>query len=141
VRPARKADNLIAICEPTVYKMWEPRRLTTLWASTACYRDNRCWLNIRNDTFERQCCFERNRRLAFLIHNVRNVFCFLKTLPMWSYIQRWPPQIIEIKHRDNFTFYYTEVNGRLRQLRINRPGYKGTGGSVKKNLKLSLCFN
>jgi hypothetical protein len=24
--------------EPTVYKMWKPWRLTTLWASTACYR-------------------------------------------------------------------------------------------------------
>jgi hypothetical protein len=32
-RLARKADNLTAICEPIVYKMWEPRRLTTLWAS------------------------------------------------------------------------------------------------------------
>jgi hypothetical protein len=32
--------NLTAICELTVYKMWEPRRLTTLWASTACYRDS-----------------------------------------------------------------------------------------------------
>jgi hypothetical protein len=30
-RPAPKADNLTAICEP--------RRLTTLWSSTACYRD------------------------------------------------------------------------------------------------------
>jgi hypothetical protein len=38
-RPARKADNLTAICEPIVWKMWELRRLTTLWASTACYRD------------------------------------------------------------------------------------------------------
>jgi hypothetical protein len=28
-RPARKANNFTAICEPTVYKMWEPRRLTT----------------------------------------------------------------------------------------------------------------
>jgi hypothetical protein len=37
-RPARKADNLTAICETTVYKMCEPRRLTTLWASTVCYR-------------------------------------------------------------------------------------------------------
>jgi hypothetical protein len=37
---AHKADNLVAICEPTVWKMWEPRRLTTLWASTACYRDS-----------------------------------------------------------------------------------------------------
>jgi hypothetical protein len=39
-RPARKADNFTAICEPAVYKMWEPRRLTNLWASTACYRDS-----------------------------------------------------------------------------------------------------
>jgi hypothetical protein len=38
-RPARKADNLTAICEPIVYKMWEPQHLTTLWDSTACYRD------------------------------------------------------------------------------------------------------
>jgi hypothetical protein len=37
-RPARKAD-LTAICEPIVYKMWEPQHLTTLWVSTARYRD------------------------------------------------------------------------------------------------------
>jgi hypothetical protein len=34
-RPAPKADDLTAIYEPTVLKMWEPRRLTTLHASTA----------------------------------------------------------------------------------------------------------
>jgi hypothetical protein len=39
-RPARKADNLTAICEPIVCKMWEPQRLTNLWASTAYYRDS-----------------------------------------------------------------------------------------------------
>jgi hypothetical protein len=38
--PAHKADNLIAICEPIDYKIWERRRLTTLWAYTACYRDS-----------------------------------------------------------------------------------------------------
>jgi hypothetical protein len=32
--------NLTAICEPTVEQMWEPRRLTTLWASTPCYKDS-----------------------------------------------------------------------------------------------------
>jgi hypothetical protein len=37
--PARKA-NLTAICEPIVQKMWEPQRLTTLWASMVCYRDS-----------------------------------------------------------------------------------------------------
>jgi hypothetical protein len=30
VGPARKADNLTAICEPTVWKMWKPRHLATL---------------------------------------------------------------------------------------------------------------
>jgi hypothetical protein len=29
-RPARKADNLTAICEPTVYKVWDPRHLAIL---------------------------------------------------------------------------------------------------------------
>jgi hypothetical protein len=38
-RPARKADKPTAVCEPIVLKMWEPRRLTTLRASTACNRD------------------------------------------------------------------------------------------------------
>jgi hypothetical protein len=39
-RRARKADNLTTICEPIVYKMWEPRRLTALWVSMARYRDS-----------------------------------------------------------------------------------------------------
>jgi hypothetical protein len=39
-RPARKTDSLTAICELTVWKMWDPRRLTTQWVSTACYRDS-----------------------------------------------------------------------------------------------------
>jgi hypothetical protein len=34
-RPAHKTDNFTAIYEPIVYKMWEPRRLRTLWAFTA----------------------------------------------------------------------------------------------------------
>jgi hypothetical protein len=37
---ARKAYNPTAICELNVQKMWEPRHLTTLWASTVCYRDS-----------------------------------------------------------------------------------------------------
>jgi hypothetical protein len=39
-RPALRADNHTAICEPSVYQMWQPRRLTTVWASTAYYRDS-----------------------------------------------------------------------------------------------------
>jgi hypothetical protein len=39
-RPAGKADNFTTISEPIVYKMWEPRCLTAIWAFTACYRDD-----------------------------------------------------------------------------------------------------
>jgi hypothetical protein len=28
---ALKADNLTAVCEPIVWKMWEPQHLTTVW--------------------------------------------------------------------------------------------------------------
>jgi hypothetical protein len=38
-RSASKADNLTTICEPTVYKMWEPRRLTTLWGLYGLLQD------------------------------------------------------------------------------------------------------
>jgi hypothetical protein len=38
--PASKADKPTVNCEPIVYKMWESQRLTTLWASMVCYRDN-----------------------------------------------------------------------------------------------------
>jgi hypothetical protein len=39
-RPVGKVDKHTAICELIVYKMLQPRRLTTLWASTACDRDS-----------------------------------------------------------------------------------------------------
>jgi hypothetical protein len=39
-RLALKTDNLTAIYELILYKMWEHLRLTALWTSTACYKDN-----------------------------------------------------------------------------------------------------
>jgi hypothetical protein len=38
-RPARKAIILTAICWLIVKELWEFLCLTTLWASTSCYRD------------------------------------------------------------------------------------------------------
>jgi hypothetical protein len=38
--PVRRADNLTATCEPTVYTMCDPQYLTTLQASTAWYGDS-----------------------------------------------------------------------------------------------------
>jgi hypothetical protein len=39
-KPARKSDNLTAIYEIIVYKMRDPRRLTTLYTFTTCYGDS-----------------------------------------------------------------------------------------------------
>jgi hypothetical protein len=35
-----KANNLAAICELTIYTMWDPQHLTTLYAFSACYWDS-----------------------------------------------------------------------------------------------------
>jgi hypothetical protein len=40
MQPARKADNLTVILEPTFQKLWYARRLKTVWASTVCQWDN-----------------------------------------------------------------------------------------------------
>jgi hypothetical protein len=39
LRPAQKAENLTAICEPIAKKMWVPR-LTTVLASMPYYKDS-----------------------------------------------------------------------------------------------------
>jgi hypothetical protein len=46
--PLELEADLTAFCEPTIYKMWEPRCLTTLWASTACYRDSFAFLMAKS---------------------------------------------------------------------------------------------
>jgi hypothetical protein len=35
-RPACEADNLTAICQPTVYKMWEPQPLSLFYYISIC---------------------------------------------------------------------------------------------------------
>jgi hypothetical protein len=39
-RPARKADNFTAICEPNVWTMWDAQHLTTPLGTMACHGDN-----------------------------------------------------------------------------------------------------
>jgi hypothetical protein len=57
-RPARKADNLTAICEPIVYKMWDPRCLTTLEASTALYKYSFTYFYTRWHDRARNCSLQ-----------------------------------------------------------------------------------
>jgi hypothetical protein len=54
-RLAREANNLSAICEPIVKKMWEPRRDTNLWASTAWYRDSFTFYYMSSVVFRGKC--------------------------------------------------------------------------------------
>jgi hypothetical protein len=37
-RPTRKAENLAALCEPIIQKMWNAQYLTNLWTSTPVLR-------------------------------------------------------------------------------------------------------
>jgi hypothetical protein len=52
-RPARKTD-LTAICEPIVWKMWQPRHPTALWASGACYGASFTFLRTDHPPYESQ---------------------------------------------------------------------------------------
>jgi hypothetical protein len=57
-RQARKADNLAAIYEPIVYKMLEPRRLTTLRTPKAYNTDSSTFsypLRNSSDAFPSSC--------------------------------------------------------------------------------------
>jgi hypothetical protein len=71
-RPARKADNLTAICEPFISKIWEPRPLTTIWASTASYRDTFLTLpwRVNNETLHRKRCFYRFQHICLFTYNL-----------------------------------------------------------------------
>jgi hypothetical protein len=75
---APNADNLTAICEPIVYKMWEPRRLTTLWASAVCYSDSfifylkdlcgyECNTWMENLTEQKSCVFHEISTIVIFI--------------------------------------------------------------------------
>jgi hypothetical protein len=71
-RPARKADNLTATCEPIVKKMWEPRLFTNLWASRPVtgralpFYFTR-WMKSRNAIFPRVMWHLRNHLELVLI--------------------------------------------------------------------------
>jgi hypothetical protein len=64
--PAHEADNLTGFCESI---FWEPRGLTTLWASAACCRDSFAFLyedDVRTsvETHASTVCYEDS--FAFL---------------------------------------------------------------------------
>jgi hypothetical protein len=86
--PARNADNPTAICEPIVQKMWESRRVTTLWACTACYRDSLTYFFIFSDVMRsiplEVCLLYRTIRRYIAVRTseqTSSVFTILDSIP------------------------------------------------------------
>jgi hypothetical protein len=79
-RPGRKALNPAPSVSRLPRKMWEPRRLTTLWASMASYRDGFNFLASYH-----LCCIRivvepyKGRSLLPQSHGVSNSFTWLRT--------------------------------------------------------------
>jgi hypothetical protein len=63
-------------------KMWEPRRLTTLWASTACYRDSFTYAALINASVLVKISRIKVPFSSLGGHNERNLLCLVL---MYSY--------------------------------------------------------
>jgi hypothetical protein len=80
-RPVRKADNLTAICEAIVYKMWKPWRLTILWASKASYRDGFTFFVVWNWIFlEERRAVQPLKKFPTFYGTRRFIIVFTRTL-------------------------------------------------------------
>jgi hypothetical protein len=66
-----KLTKLTAICEPTVYTLWDPQHLTTLWAYRASYRNSFTFLYV-DDVPTSQKTYLWAYRASY-----RNIFTFL----------------------------------------------------------------
>jgi hypothetical protein len=71
-RPACKVDKLTTICEPIVRKIWEPGRLTVLWASTTRYMDS---FTCRRVKCKQNRWSVENADISYLDHNI--AWCYL----------------------------------------------------------------
>jgi hypothetical protein len=78
-RPAHGADNLTVICELIVYKMWEPRRLTTLWAFMACCRDSFTFTFYAFSVSHMVLETAKQKRVLYLSHVKYSKHCNLKS--------------------------------------------------------------
>jgi hypothetical protein len=90
-RPVRKADILTTIREHFVYKMWEPRRLTTVWTSTACYRDSFAFLYNQYPILSP--CARNSARLKPSLLNITHKWSILN----WFLYQSYCTSNIHIK--------------------------------------------
>jgi hypothetical protein len=74
-RPAHKSDNLFAICEPIVYKIWDPRHLTTLSAFTPVTGLALLLLALYKGDYLCKCCsleIALNADLSVSVNNIQD---------------------------------------------------------------------
>jgi hypothetical protein len=64
----REVDNLTVICMGFVENLWEPepRRLATVWAFTACYRDSSALFFIEKVVLTFLVSFSRSEQLHLI---------------------------------------------------------------------------
>jgi hypothetical protein len=82
----RKADNLSAIRELIFYKIWEPRHLTTLYASMTCNRDS------FNSFFLLSVCLYCEMCETFRFAEFR-VYCFVTGVHLMKTLGKWPEDL------------------------------------------------
>jgi hypothetical protein len=86
--PARNADNLTAICEPIVWKMSEPRRLTNLWGFTAYYIDRFTILLPYNSVYKfpgiGECVEELRAKAVTHTHTHTHTHCKMELLQKYT---------------------------------------------------------
>jgi hypothetical protein len=87
--PARKADNITAIYEPIFWKMWEPRRLISLWTSTASHRGSfTCFVNKEffNDFIAFPSLLEADSVIRVHVRNMRDFSTFIVSFSRNEYL-------------------------------------------------------
>jgi hypothetical protein len=106
--------NLTAICEPIVLKMWEPRRLTTLWAFMACYRDSFTFLYIERQIFSNSVEYNINSTVKKII-----VFCDVTPCSQ-IYTYRRLRELLasrfsveQIRHRQKVPLKYRQISNEI----------------------------
>jgi hypothetical protein len=87
-------------------KMWEPRRLTTLWAFRACYRDSFTF------HWKRTACI--TGFLEYIIEQAYIYFIYPFTMRVYAYISYTPPyDYFELSNQWNSGFRVTLVIAHL----------------------------
>jgi hypothetical protein len=114
-RPAGKADNLTVTCEPIVWTMWEPRRLTTSRVSTACFSDSFTFL-LR--TTKQALAFINGTTFHTYISLLSAVYTGLYNRWKINYILLILRQDLEVAALPSYVYFQLLISWQRRTLRL-----------------------